>query len=105
MLGRFDDYFIKKNWVLQQDNDPKHMSDIATNYFDDNNIVVMDWSSYSLDLNPIENLWSIIKTKIEHHRPKNLEKLELYMKQEWTKVPQHVLIRLANIMQERYQAV
>ncbi|CAG8813869.1 19066_t:CDS:2, partial [Gigaspora margarita] len=65
---------------------------------------MMDWSSYSLDLNYVENLWSIIKTKVEHHGPKNFGELELYMKQEWTKVLRSVLIRLANIIQECCQA-
>ncbi|CAG8755185.1 23583_t:CDS:1, partial [Gigaspora rosea] len=46
-IGEVRQLFYSSNWVLQQDNDPKHMSDIATNYFDDNNIVVMDWPSYS----------------------------------------------------------
>ncbi|CAG8720425.1 11233_t:CDS:1, partial [Gigaspora rosea] len=53
-----------------------------------------------VDLNPVENLWNIIKTKVEHRGPKNLGELELYMKQEWTKVPRSVLIRLANMIQE-----
>ncbi|CAG8756879.1 154_t:CDS:2, partial [Gigaspora rosea] len=81
-VGEVQRLFYGSNWVLQQDKDPKHTSNIATNYFDNNNII------------------SIIKAKVEHRRPKNLGELELYMKQEWTKVLRQVLIRLANTMQE-----
>ena len=63
---------LRGNWRLQQDNDPKHTSRIAKEFLDENVPEVMDWPSNSPDLNPIENLWAIVKRNVELRRPKNL---------------------------------
>jgi len=41
----------------------------------------------SPDLNPIENLWAIVKRNVEERRPKNLEDLEMFMVEEWELIP------------------
>ena len=47
---------LKGKWWLQQDNDPKHTSQIAQNFLKSNVPEVLDWPSNSPDLNLIENL-------------------------------------------------
>ncbi|CAF1663328.1 unnamed protein product [Rotaria magnacalcarata] len=40
---------------------------------------VIDWPSNSPDINPIENVWSIIKRRVEKRKPKNLEELDKFL--------------------------
>ena len=55
---------MKNSVILQFDNDPKHRSLKALEFYKENNIKIIDWPSNSPDLNPIENIWAKIKNKL-----------------------------------------
>ena len=76
---------LRGRWRLQQDNDPKHTSRIAKEFHGNNIPEIMDWPSNSPDLNPIENLLTIVKRNVELRRPKNLSELESFLGEEWEK--------------------
>jgi transposase len=65
----------------------------------------MDWPSNSPDLNPIENLWSIVKRNVEKRMPRNLEDLERMMVEEWNNIPDETIINLVKSMKNRCQLV
>ncbi|KAI4901942.1 hypothetical protein NFI96_021236 [Prochilodus magdalenae] len=48
------DLKLKRTWVLQQDNDPKHASKSTSEWLKENKVKALEWPSQSPDLNPFE---------------------------------------------------
>ena len=47
-----------------QDGAPCHTAKIIKNFLETQNVTLLDWPGNSPDLNPLENLWGILKRKI-----------------------------------------
>jgi transposase len=96
---------LGNRWRFQQDNDPKHTSHLAKAFLQENMPEVMDWPSNSPDLNPIENLWSIVKGNVKRRMPKNQDELERFMMEEWENIPKSTIINLVGSMKRRCELV
>ena len=95
---------LRRGWILQQDNDPKHCSN-STKAFMQRNKYVLEWPSQSPDLNIIENVWGDLKQAVHARKPSNLTELEMFSKEEWSKIPSTRIQTLIGSYRKRLEAV
>ena len=88
-----------RRWRLEQDNDPKHNSRVAQEFISREVPEIIDWPSNSPDLNQIENLWSIMKRRVEKRKPTDIEELDSFLHEEWENIDLEIINNLINSMQ------
>jgi transposase len=101
-------YKLKPHQILfQQDNDSKHTSKKAREWFEDHRVDVMGWPAHSPDLNPIEHLWVHVKDRLKEyeHPPSGVFELWERVQDVWNEIPPEVCQNLIESMPRRVQAV
>ncbi len=76
--------------MLQHDNAWPHVARICTQFLEAENIPVIAWPAYSLDMSPIEHVWDALDWRIRQHVPvpANIQQLHTAIEEEWTNIPQ-----------------
>lgn len=108
LLGTAEYYQMDRDFfVFQQDNDPKHTSRQAKEWFSHHNVTVMDWPPQSPDMNPIEHLWYALKQRLLAYEepPKGIHDLWERIQDEWLKIPVETCQKLISSMPSRIQAL
>lgn len=93
------------SFIFQQDNDPKHTSKVASKFFTEKKIEKLEWLPQSPDLNPIENLWTILDEQIPLSTRNNKESFWQTVQQTWYSLPIDILENLVRSIPKRLQAV
>ncbi len=105
MLPSADQLFKDADFIFQQDLAPAHTAKSIKSWLNDHGVGVPDWPANSPDLNPIKNLWDIIKRKMRNKRPKNADELKATVKETWASIPPQQCHKLITSMPRRIEAV
>ncbi|KAI7959561.1 hypothetical protein MJO28_003352, partial [Puccinia striiformis f. sp. tritici] len=67
---------------------------------------IPNWPSQSPDLNPIENVWKVLKTNVQNfYHPRSVDEMHEALRQAWDDFPSSSLIHIIDAMPSRMQAV
>lgn len=93
--------------IFQQDNDPKHRSKVAEEFFKKKRVPRLAWPPSSPDLNIIEQVWDQLDRLVRAREalPRNRNELWDALQEEWLNISQDSIDRLFESMPRRVQAV
>ncbi len=100
-LPSADQLFKDADFIFQQDLAPAHTAKSTKSCLNYHGVGVLDWSANSPDLNPIENLWGIVKRKTRNKR----HELKATVKETWASIPPQQCHKLITSMPRRIEAV
>ncbi|KAI2660992.1 Transposable element Tc1 transposase [Labeo rohita] len=85
-----------------QDLVPAYTAKSTKSWLNDHGVGVLDWPANFPDLNPIENLWGVVKRKLRNKSPKNADELKATVKETWASISPQQCHRLITSMPPFY---
>ena len=107
VLPQINEWFPNGQAIFQQDNAPAHVSKASLNKFQQCGIHLLEWPAQSCDLNPIENLWALVKHKIAKNTTESRQEAIASFLRVWHRDPDMVALcqKLVDSMPRRVAAV
>ena len=87
--------------TFQHDNATPHKAITIRNWLNEQLFRTVDWPPYSPDLNPIENVWGMMKRAISLNPPTTLAELENFIFNYWNRLDANLANRLVDSMNRR----
>jgi hypothetical protein len=94
-----------KQAILMEDGASPHTAKLTKQLHDKHGIDKMCWPASSPDLNPIENVWRMLKQRVAKISPRSLAELRECVKKEWAALKLSDFARYTGNMSGRCQAV
>ena len=91
--------------ILIEDNASIYTAKVTRAYHAYHGIIRMVQPPYSPDLNPIENMWRLLKYRIGKRFPKSDDEAKQFLLEEWDKIETKDFIKYIESMPERCKAV
>ena len=88
-------------WKLQEDNDPKYRSKLAVKWKRNDGVYEIYWPSMLPDLEPIEDVWQLLKINLRRKKVGSYRSLVSAIKREWKSLPSELAIKLVHGMNNR----
>ena len=102
-LVPFGRSILEDDYIFQQDNAPCHSARITQEWFESKGIDTLDWPARSPDLNPVENLFGILASKVysDGKQYESVNQLKLAILTAWNEIDVVTLHKLVDSMPER----
>lgn len=94
-----------KHVILMEDGASSHTAKLTRQLHESSDIDRMSWPANSPDLNPIENVWRVLKQRVSKRSPRTLAELRRYIEREWAALRLEDVRGYIDSMKERCQAV
>lgn len=93
--------------IWMDDGAAYHTSKFTRKFCRDAGFLRMKWPTQSPDLNPIENLWRIIKIRISgrRHRIRNVDEMKVAIQEEWERLTEEDFQKCIESMPKRCKLV
>lgn len=101
-----DAHFGKGKWIFQQDNATPHKAKDTLNKFAELGISLLeDWPPNSPDLNIIENIWAIMKMRLQAKQVSTIKELEQEISEVWDNLSFQTINKLVDSIPARMKLV
>jgi transposase len=103
LIKSFREFYPSGPWNFQQDNVRFHTTPETVTYLHEKGVTLIEWPPWSPDLNPIVNVWNVLKARVYARFPQTMEEMETIIREEWADVDLKFISRICRSMPRRLQ--